>query len=170
LKHHWFVLGLVLSCVAALGGCHPAALVLPPHLKTVGVSTFENKTSTYGLESLLTDQTILQFRQDGRLDYVSENKADLLVKATVTRYLKESILTDTATNRPKQYRLSVTYQLKAVDQVDGRTLFDLNDQARSVLYYTSDFPGALAETEEQAQIRLAEDTARAIVRKTLEDR
>ena len=170
MKTFRFNLSLLLGYIFILVGCHPAAVVLPPHIRTVGISNVENRTSTYGLDSLLTEQTIREFRQDGRLDYVPEGKADLLVNVTVTRYLKESILTDTATNRPKQYRLSITYQLKGVDQVDGRTLFDLTDQGRGVLYYTADFPGALVETEEQAQARLVEDLARAIVRRTLEDR
>jgi len=159
---------LAIVCLVVLTGCRPAVVILPPHLKTVAVATFGNRTTNYGLESLLTNQTIRQFQQDGRLSVVSEDSADLLIKAEIRQYNDDVILVDPTTNRPKQYRLTVVYNLTAVDQVDQRALFDETNLAQTVLYYTADFPGAVSMTEDQAREQLAQDLGLSIVRRTIE--
>jgi hypothetical protein len=94
--------------------------------------------------------------------------ADLTVRIVVKKYLEECILTDTVTNRPKQYRLGIVYDLSASDEVDRHTLLDAVDLAQSVFYYTVDFPGAIVETEDQALVRLAEDLSRSVVRRVIQ--
>jgi hypothetical protein len=157
---------LALACSTA--GCRPAAVILPPHIKSVAVDTVENLTSTYGLEARLTQSTVLQFQQDGRLAVTGPGQSDLSVKIVVKKYLKECILTDTATNRPTQYRLSITYDLTGKDQVDKKTLLEAAGLTQSVLYYTPDFTGAIAETEDQALSRLAEDLSRTVARRVIQ--
>ncbi len=64
-----YVLGLraCLMGLVFLAGCHPAALVIPSYIQTVGVQLFDNRTSYYGLDTLFTAATIRQFQIDGRL-------------------------------------------------------------------------------------------------------
>src|SRR6185436_19367515 len=86
------------SLILALDGCQPAVLVVPSYIKSVGIEVFQNKTSQYGLDTMLTDQLIRQFQVDGRLPLEDVNSADLIVKAVVTRYVEEPMLYDPKTN------------------------------------------------------------------------
>jgi hypothetical protein len=154
--------------LAGLLGCHPATIILPPHIHTVGLAVVENQTSQYGLEALFTQKVMRQFQTDGRFSLVSDNQSDLVVKLVIRKYEKDILLTDTATNRPQQYRLSVQYDLTATDQIDQRPLFEDKGRVRSVLFYTADYPGAIVETEDQALTRLSEDLALSLVRRVIE--
>lgn len=159
---------LGLGALLILVGCHPAVSILPPHIHTVGVPTADNHTSQYGVETEITSQVIHQFETDGRLVLASDKSADLLVKISVRQYQKDVLLTNTANNRPEQYRLSVVYDLSAVDQVDQRPLFEDKGKTRSVFFNTSDYPGSIVETEDQAFQRLTDDLARSVVRRVIE--
>ena len=165
-KAGWLlVFGLTLS---GLFGCHPATIILPPHIHTVGLGIVNNRTSQYGLESLCTQQVLQELQADGRLRVDSDKSADLVVQLDIRQYQKEVLLTDPATNRPQQYRLSIQYDLTATDKIDQRPLFEDKGRVRSVLYYTSDYQGAIVESEDQAILRLAQDLARSLVRRVIQ--
>jgi hypothetical protein len=158
-------LAVILPFVA---GCRPAVMVVPPHIHNIGVSTFENRTPDFGLETLLTNETIRQFQMDGRMPLTDPDRADLQLKVVIRQYLEEPIQYDTATNYVLQYRLTVTYDLVAFDRKEGKPLVEEKSKARSVFYYTSYYTNAVTETEEQARQRLAEEVGRSTVRKVLE--
>jgi len=163
-----YFLGALVFQAALISGCHPAALVIPSYLKTVGTEPFQNQTSYFGLETGLTQSTIQQFQVDGRLPIEDPDKADLLVKVVIRKYVEEPILFDTKTNYVLQYRLSIVYDLAAVDQKEKKTFLEEAERTHSVFYYTPQYVGAVTESKEQAQARLYEDTARSIVRRVLE--
>ncbi len=149
-------------------GCHPAALIVPSYLQNVGVSLFENKTSYFGLDTLFTKATIRQFQQDGRLPLVDSDKADLVVKAVIREYIQEPQMYDPKTNYVLQYRLSVVYDLAAVDEQEKKSFVEDTGRVHSIYFYTPQYTGAPSETMDQAVSQLADDTAYTIVRKVLE--
>jgi hypothetical protein len=149
-------------------GCHPATIILPPHIHTIGLSVIENHTSQYGLESVCTQQILQELQADGRLLVVSDKSADLVLKMSIRQYQRDIILTNTTNNRPEQYRLSVVYNLTAIDQIDQKPLFEDNGRVRSVLFCTADYPGAIVETEDQALLRMAQDLAHSLVRRVIQ--
>ncbi|HUO58090.1 MAG TPA: LPS assembly lipoprotein LptE [bacterium] len=151
-----------------LSGCHPAALIVPSYIQSVGVETVQNQTSYYGLETALTQATIRQFQVDGRLPLDTPDKSDMVVKVIIKRYVEEPILYDPKTNYVLQYRLSIVYDLASVDQKERKTFSEDSERTQSVFYYTPQYNGAATETKEQAQARLEDDTSRAIVRRVLE--
>ncbi len=158
----------LLAVLTLVSGCRPAVMVVPPHVHNVGVAPFENRTTQFGLETLLTHETIRQFQMDGRLPLADPDQADLQVQAVIRQYAEEPIQYDTATNYVLQYRLTVTYDLLARDRKEGRSLVEEKSKTRSVFYYTVHYTGAVTENEEQALQRLAEEVGRATVRKVLE--
>lgn len=162
--------GLFLMAIWVIGlaGCRPAVLVVPSYIQNVGVALFDNRTSTFGLETVLTQATIKQFQVDGRLPIEDPGKADLLVKAVVRKYVEEPLLFDTKTNYVLQYRLSIVYDLASVDQREKKTFLEDNEKIHSVYYYTPQYTGAITETKDQAVARLADETSRSIVRRVLE--
>ncbi len=161
----WFPITVLLLSML---GCHPAALVVPSYLQSVGVYLFENKTSYFGLDTLFTQATIRQFQQDGRLPLVDSDKADLVVKAVIREYIQEPQMYDPKTNYVLQYRLSVVYDLAAVDQQEKKTFVEDNGRIHSIYFYTPQYIGAPSETMDQAVSQLADDAAHTIVRRVLE--
>lgn len=164
---------LRLACLLAyvatgLAACRPAVMVVPPHVHSVGVATFENRTTEFSLDTLLTNETLRQFQIDGRLPLENPDRADLVVRAVIRGYSREPIQYDPATNYVLQYRLTVTYDLVAFDRQENRSLVEQKDLARSVFYYTEQAAGAVTETLDQARQRLAEEVGRSTVRKVLE--
>ncbi len=166
----WSALGLGILGLFALTftACRPALIVLPPHIHSVALDIVDNHTAKYGLEALTTQSVLREFQTDGRLSLVDEKRADLLVRLSIRQFEREVLLTDKDTNRPQQYRLSIKYDLTAVDQIDHKPLFEDKGRVRSVLYYTSDYIGAIVETEEQALQRLSDDLANSLVRRVIE--
>ena len=161
-------LALSLFSALFLAGCHPAALVLPSYIQNVGVEVFQNRTSEFGLETLLTQRTLQQFQMDGRMQIEDPSRADLVVRAVITRYVEEPLMYDPKTNFVLQYRISLVYDLAAVDQKEKRTIVEDKDKIHSVFYYSPEYNGAIVETKQEAIARLGEDMARSIVRRVLE--
>jgi len=79
----------VLSC-AALSGClgyhvGPAKPNYLSGVETIAVPTFKNRTLIPRIESLVTGTVIKQFQQDGTFKIASEQNADAILKAEVSR-------------------------------------------------------------------------------------
>ena len=157
------LLGLVF-----LSGCHPAALIIPSYVQLLGVDTFKNQTSYFGLETMLTEDTIRQFQVDGRVPVGDPDKSDLLIQLTIRKYDEEPIFYDTKTNAVLQYQLSLTYDLDAVDEREKKTFLEDTGKVHSVIFYTPQYTGAIAETKDAAVARLLQELSEIIVRRVLE--
>ena len=157
----------MVALVLALGGCHPAPLIVPSYIQNVGVAIFQNQTSYYGLDTSFTQATIRAFQLDGRLALEDPDKSDLVVKVVIRKYIEEPIFFDPKSNNVLQYRLSVVYDLASVDQREKKTFLEDKERVHSVYYYTPDYTGAVTETKDQALARLADDMGRSIARRVL---
>ncbi len=157
-----------LLLLIGITGCHPAALVIPSYIQNVGVDLFENRTSYYGLDTIFTEATIRQFQIDGRLPIETADKADMAVKVIIRQYIREPQLYANNTNYVLEYRLSVVYDLAAIDQREKKTFLEDTGKVHSIYFYTPQYTGAIPETEDQAITQLASDMAYTIVRRVLE--
>lgn len=164
----WLRVGFLVLPILFFSGCHPAVLIVPSYVKTVGVELFQNRTSYYGIETLFTEATIRQFQTDGRLPVDDPDRADLVVKVVIRQLDKIPAYFDPKTNAVLQYRLSVTYDIASVDQREKKSFFEDNGKMHSYYYYTPQYVGAVTQTEDQAMAQLADDMARTIVRRVLE--
>ena len=149
----------------ALGGCAGYRLgdVKPNYLKeirTIAIPTFRNGTFIPRIEMLVTNTVIKQFQQDGTFVIVNEDKADAVLRATVTavsrapaRGVSGNVLATTEFN----LGLAVSYTLVAKD---GRSLVG----PAAVGGVTSFFVGSDVTTEERQALPLAaEDLAVRLV-------
>lgn len=157
--------------LASLAGCsnsvyEPSALLLPPHIKSIAVRRFVNKTPYYGLEEKLWLAVTNQFIQDGRIAYAaSESQADGVVAGEVSRYILQPTAFD-ANLVPQQFKLTILIDLRFIDRVTNTLLWE-EPRLEEDLQYTSDaLPGGLSEEEAREQIwnMFAAD----IVKRTLE--
>ena len=69
----------VLSC-----GYYSLKGSLPPHLKTVAIPLFENRTPEFGITETLTDAVIDEFVRDGSLQIVDRVGADVVITGTIS--------------------------------------------------------------------------------------
>jgi hypothetical protein len=106
---------------ALFGGCATTKPVLPSNIKRIAVPTFTNKTTEYGIETTITDYVIKQFLVDGRLEIVSQDKADALLSGTITKYLKQPLAFD-VNNIIMQYRVKVDVDIKFTDLKDNNII------------------------------------------------
>jgi hypothetical protein len=157
------VVGLVF-----LAGCHPAALIIPSYLQSVGVQLVDNRTSYYGLDTVFTQSLIRQFQLDGRIPLATPDQADLVVKLIIKQFNIDPLFYAPNTNYVLQYRISIVYDLAAIDQREKKTFLEDTNKIHSYYYYTPQYVGAINQTQDQAVTALADDTALVVVRRVLE--
>ncbi len=154
--------------VLSLTGCHPAVVVVPSYITSIGVDTVQNRTSYYGLETSLTQNTVEQLQVDGRIPVASADRADLVIQLTITQFLITPIFFDTKTNNVLQYQLTVTYDMTVLDKKENKTFIEDKGRQHSVYYYTPQYTGAINQTQDQAVSQMMVETGQSIVQRVLE--
>ncbi len=113
---------LALSPLAA--GCgYSWRGTLPPHIRTVAVPVFVNRTQWPNIESALTAAVANAFATDGRLRVVAPEHADAILEGEIVNYQVTVIAFDSNAN-PQQYRLFVTVDVRFRDVRRGVMLFE----------------------------------------------
>ena len=151
-----------------LVGCHPAVVVVPSYIQSIGVETAKNNTSYFGLETGLTQNTIQQLQIDGRIPLADADQADLDVQLIIQQFLITPIFFDPKTNNVLQYQLTLTYDLTVLDKKENRTFISDKGRQHSVYYYTPQYTGAINQTQDQATAQMMLETGQLIVQRILE--
>ena len=153
---------------AGMMGCHPAVVVVPSYIQSIGVETAENRTSYYGLETGLTQNTIQQLQIDGRIPIADADRADLVVHLIIQQFLITPIFFDPKTNNVLQYQLTLTYDMTVLDKKENKTFIEDKGRQHSIYFYTPQYTGAINQTQDQATAQLLLETAQQIVQRVLE--
>jgi lipopolysaccharide assembly LptE-like protein len=111
-----------LACLS-LTGCfgYHIGPVKPYYLRdvhTIAVPTFKNKTLLPHIEVLVTDTVIKQLQQDGTYKIASDNDADAVLKAEITRVDRSparSVRGNVLATREFNLRMEVRYTVAARD-------------------------------------------------------
>lgn len=76
------IIGFLLSlhCSYSFSGA-----TLPPHIKTVGVPLFQNRSPEFGIDQMLTDAVISAITKDNTLKIADPSNADALLQGTLVR-------------------------------------------------------------------------------------
>ncbi len=160
--------GALAAALLVLGGCgYSLRGTLPPHIRTIAVPVFKNRTSQPAVENFLTRAVVDAFTTNGRLRVVRPEDADAILEGEVTGYDLQSIAFDPSANI-RQFRLVVTLDLRLRDVRADRLIF-----ARTGVQERADFrvPAAVADSiarEETALRTAAVDIGRAVVALTVE--
>ncbi len=157
----------ILSALAALvvGGCSFGFTGggLPPAIRTVAVTPFENDTS----DPTIAQQVDLAVREAMQrrlgLRSAAESQADAVVRGRITRYLPDEPLAYTGTPSPTgrstntvqvtKRQVQVTIDIEIVEQESGRTLWIRRALTRSGEYD----PGRESEGRRKALQLLVND-------------
>jgi hypothetical protein len=153
----------LLAPLALVGGC--AGYHLGPtngvaaRDRSVQVVPFVNQTLEPRLTDAVTSQMHKQLQDDGTYQLATHDPGDIVVSGTITDYQRTALSfapTDTLT--PKDFRLTLTAQVKAIERSSGKVLMD-----RKVTGFTLINVGAdLSSSERQGLPLLAGDLAKNI--------
>jgi hypothetical protein len=159
LKFRYFA---VLS-LALLSGC--AGYQLGPtngiaaREHSIQVVPFMNKTLEPRLTDAVTFQMHKQLQRDGTYELATHDPGDIVVSGTLTEYQRSALSfapSDTLT--PKDFRLSLTAQVKAIERSSGKVLLDKKVTGFTLINVGAD----LSSSERQGLPLLATDLAKNI--------
>jgi outer membrane lipopolysaccharide assembly protein LptE/RlpB len=152
---------------AAITGCgYSFRGNLPEHIQTVAVPVFANKTGEPRIESLLTNGVVEAFSTNGRLRVVKREDADAVLEGEVIGYSVQSISYDSQAN-VRQYRLTVTLNLKLLDMKKSTVLFEEHSLSEKADFQVMNAVSQTISVEETAVRTAATEIGRAIVSLTV---
>jgi outer membrane lipopolysaccharide assembly protein LptE/RlpB len=154
---------LAVLVVAPAGGCgYSLTGTLPPHIKTIAVPIFQNRTREPAVEGLITRAVVEAFATNGRLRVVGASEADAILDGEITGYNVHSIAFDREAN-VRQYRLVVTVNLRMRDQRRNTVLFQRADVREQADFRVAGPVSQTISREETALRQAATDIGRAIM-------
>ena len=140
--------------------------LLPSHLKSVAVPTFENSTTEYTLDQEITQAVVQRFVRDNHLKVVDEKSANCVVRAKITQY-KNSVFGFTNASEAQEYRVTIAVQVTFKDLVKNRELWT-DEIVRTANYYVQDVPGQTAKTESDGRKEAIDKIADEILTRSVE--
>ncbi len=157
---------LLLSCGYKLAG---RADTIPERVRTIAIPTFQNATTEYKIEQLLTRAVVREFLARTRYQVVSdEAAADATLSATVLNFTDFPVNYDPSTGRASTVQTVTQMHVILWDRQSGQRLYENPNMEFRELYEVSINPEAYFE-ERQAAIARASDTmARDLVSAILE--
>ncbi|MBA3052173.1 MAG: LPS assembly lipoprotein LptE [Candidatus Omnitrophota bacterium] len=164
--------GFLCAALALASGCSFSNpnVVLSDNIRTVKINAFSNKTVLYGLEDKLFQKLNDALMEDGRLIPSSEN-TDALLIGDITRYELVPLSFD-ANGIVEEYKLWIEADLRFVESETGEVLCEEKSIPIDVRFHPpgSTRPGAIIETEQNAQERATDELASEIVYLLLRNR
>lgn len=158
-KRLFFVLILLILVEAGLGiHCNHYSFsgnTLPPHIKTVAVPLFEDKTSEFGVREALTDAVVDAFTRDNTLKIADPTTADALVRGTI-QAISDRVSTYTRQEQVQTYRVTLTVSAEFFDVKKQKALWKATFQEWGEYRHT----GSTEERQkaiEKAIQKIAED-------------
>ena len=138
-------------------------MILPDSIRAVKIETFSNKTVLYGLEDKLFQEISDRLLADGRLIPATKSE-DAQLFGEISKYELIPLSFDKF-SVVEEYKLWIEASFRFVDAKTGEPLFDENYIPIDVRFYPpgSTQPGAVIETEQDAQARAIKELASEIV-------
>jgi len=114
---------------------------LPPRIKSVAVLPFDNQTAAATLQSEL--YTSMRHDVESRLGLheAAEDKADAVVKGTITKYEADipiAYSADPTQSNSAQRKVQITVDVDIIDQATGRSIWSQKGLMRDGSYSESD--------------------------------
>lgn len=115
-KRLGFALALSTGIVVVVMGCsiYSFSGSLPPHLKTVAVPLFDDRTAEFGVKEALTDAIINEFTADNTLRIADLQDADCAVRGIIER-VSDRHGAFTAQEEVQEMKVYVTVHIKFED-------------------------------------------------------
>jgi len=123
-KKHYSYFILVLPMLLGLAcGFYSFKGSLLPHLKTVAIPLFENRTAEFGIAEQLTDAIIDEFTRDNSLKIADRSAADVLIEGSIVRINDRAGAFDQR-EQVQELKVYITVNIKCTDQVQHQTMWE----------------------------------------------
>ena len=143
---------------------------IPPDVKTIAVPAFENQSSRYRIEQLLSAAVTREFLERTKFRIVSDPAgADAVLKGTVKDVRAGVVTFDLQTGRAATLQIEVTAAVALLDLHTHKTIFANNNYIFREEYQVSQTTSELFEEDQPALERLSRDLARTLVTEILEN-
>lgn len=166
-----FLILVALLCAFTACGYHTnegVASKLPPDVRTIAIPTFENASTTYRVEQILTSAVVHEFTS--RTNYrvaSSPADADAVLHGTVTSTTVSPLTFDSLTGRLSSAMVTVNMRVSLLDR-NGKSLYDNQNYSFRQQYEVSTEVNSFFQEQNPAVSRLSEDFARTLVSNILE--
>lgn len=87
---------------------------LPPHIETVGIPLFEDRTTEFGIDQMLTDTLIEAVTEDNTLEIADPGKADALISGVIVS-VKDRAGQYSADESASDYRVFINVKVRFED-------------------------------------------------------
>ena len=128
---------------------------LPPHLNTVAVPLFDNRTPEFGITETLTDAVIEEFIRDGSLKIADRSAADVLITGSIVSVNDRAGAFDQQ-EAVQDIKVYVTVRVECTDQVKRQTMWD-ERITQFGSYDPAEGPGGRNDAYEQAFEKISQE-------------
>ena len=149
----------------ALRGPYMLGSTLPPHLKTINIATFKNKTEEPTIESRITSAVRREFQRDGQLK-IDDNAdtADITLEATLLAYDVDPLLYDRNDNKTtRRYKAKISCHLIAKERKTGKIIVVQNVTGETTFPAMGDTVTAKRNALNDVARNLAKEVVDAVV-------
>ena len=142
---------------------------LPASLHTIAIPGFANKTQTYRVEQMITQEVVREFisRTQYRVINYNSDDAQATLKGVVLSTRAEPLTYDSQTKRASSAMITVTLKVSLEDR-SGRVLFENRNYVFREQYQVSREIAGFFNEDTPALQRLSRDLARTLVSDILE--
>ncbi|PYM08318.1 MAG: hypothetical protein DMD82_03065 [Candidatus Rokuibacteriota bacterium] len=155
-------LAAAVACLLTAGCGYSVTSNLPPHIRTVAVPIFANRTQEPAVENLISRAVVEAFTTNSGLRVANPEDADAILEGEIVGYQLQPLAFNQAAN-VREYRLVVTLNLRFKDVRTNELLLDEKGiQEKADFRAASDVAVSIA-SEQSALRQAATDIGRAIV-------
>lgn len=137
-----------------------------PHLKTIHILPFENKTVEYALSQDIQNALVSKFMKDGRLK-INSNQADCQISGEIIDY-KKKIYSYDNNGSIKEYQLQILISFDFFDNKNNKSIYSNKSLLLSKTYNPSSTLDNVEKTETEALEKIYSDFFDHIIKNTLE--
>lgn len=155
-------LAAAVACLLTAGCGYSVTSNLPPHIKTVAVPIFANRTQEPAVENLITRAVVEAFTTNSGLKVVNPEDASAILEGEIVGYQLQPLAFNQAAN-VREYRLVVTLNLRFRDVRTNTLLLDAKGVQEKADFRAASAVAVSIATEQFALRQAATDIGRAIV-------
>ena len=142
---------------------------LPSDIRSIAIPAFENRTTSYRLEQVLTSAVVHEFTTRTHYQILNQDSeaADATLHATVLTTSSAPLTYDSKTGRAESILVIVSMRVSLVDR-QGKILFQNPSYVFREQYQVSQEPSSFFQEDSPAMGRLSRDFAQTFVSSVLE--
>jgi hypothetical protein len=159
IRFYKYAATLLLICTGC--GFYSFSGSLAPHLNTVAVPLFENRTAEFGITEDMTDIIIEEFTRDNTLKISDRSGADVLIEGVILRINDRAGGFD-AQERVQDYKIYLTVSIKCTDQQKQQLLWE-----ERITQWGSFDPSAGPESRNDGIAEAIEKISQEVLNKTV---